>query len=158
MLGRPRRIGKQAAGAPQQALPDQHFIGALPKTDRYAFGRVIGLQGMLQAAGGVFQAFVIAGQCDVGFGIKRVARMHQALQHGNRVGNPTPLTSRLPVQVPGLADIVAISTGQSAFYALKGDGTVWSWGTNNYGQLGNGNTSNTNTPATTPSAPFKAPR
>jgi alpha-tubulin suppressor-like RCC1 family protein len=34
----------------------------------------------------------------------------------------------------------AISAGSNYALALKTDGTVWSWGTNNYGQLGNGST------------------
>ena len=70
----------------EQALADQHFIGALPKAYRHAFGRVISLQGLLQAAGGIVQALIIAGQGDVGLGIKRVASIHQALQHLGRVG------------------------------------------------------------------------
>jgi len=43
-----------------------------------------------------------------------------------------------PVPVPGLTDIVAISGGYDSIYALKGDGTVWAWGNNRYGQLGDG--------------------
>lgn len=35
---------------------------------------------------------------------------------------------------------IAISSGTGETLALKGDGTVWSWGYNNYGQLGINNT------------------
>jgi alpha-tubulin suppressor-like RCC1 family protein len=56
--------------------------------------------------------------------------------------------STVPVQVSGpkgtgrLTDVVAISAEPSAYglhvLALRSNGTVWSWGINVYGQLGNG--------------------
>jgi alpha-tubulin suppressor-like RCC1 family protein len=42
--------------------------------------------------------------------------------------------------------VVAVSTGFSHSLALCSDGTVASWGYNLYGQLGNGNTTNSNVP------------
>jgi alpha-tubulin suppressor-like RCC1 family protein len=44
------------------------------------------------------------------------------------------------MQVVGLTGIVGISAGYSHSLAVKSDGTVWSWGYNSYGQLGNGTT------------------
>ncbi|MFA6603821.1 MAG: hypothetical protein WCT10_03170, partial [Patescibacteria group bacterium] len=58
-----------------------------------------------------------------------------------------------PTQVAGLSNIIAISgyesysgyqTGHTL--ALKMDGTVWAWGANAYGQLGNGTTTASLTP------------
>ena len=46
---------------------------------------------------------------------------------------PVPVTG-LPV-VPGGA--IAIAAGGNHSYALMADGTVWAWGYNGYGQLGN---------------------
>ncbi|WP_274652828.1 RCC1 domain-containing protein [Paenibacillus humicola] len=46
-----------------------------------------------------------------------------------------------PVQVQGLGSIVSIATGYDHTLALKSDGTLWAWGENEYGQLGNGTTS-----------------
>lgn len=43
-----------------------------------------------------------------------------------------------PVQVPGLTGIVAIFLRGGVSYAMKGDGTVFGWGTTFSGQLGNG--------------------
>ena len=42
--------------------------------------------------------------------------------------------------ISNLHDVVAISAGGSHSLALKADGTVWAWGNNEYGQLGNGQT------------------
>lgn len=44
-----------------------------------------------------------------------------------------------PIRVLGLTDIIAISTRSDHNLALKSDGTVWAWGTNTYGELGDGN-------------------
>jgi alpha-tubulin suppressor-like RCC1 family protein len=40
--------------------------------------------------------------------------------------------------VSALAEITAISAGSSHSLALRNDGTVWAWGYNNSGQLGDG--------------------
>lgn len=55
----------------------------------------------------------------------------------------THLTS--PAQVHWLTNIVAISAGEYFSMALRSDGTVWTWGKNVYGQLGNGTTTNATT-------------
>jgi alpha-tubulin suppressor-like RCC1 family protein len=43
-----------------------------------------------------------------------------------------------PLPVTGLDDVEAIAAGGSHNLALTADGTVWGWGANNRGQLGNG--------------------
>ncbi|MBF0416532.1 MAG: DUF1566 domain-containing protein [Magnetococcales bacterium] len=43
----------------------------------------------------------------------------------------------LPVQVPELSGVIAVAAGDKHTLALKNDGTVWGWGYNDYGQLGN---------------------
>jgi hypothetical protein len=50
------------------------------------------------------------------------------------------LTPAGPTQVPGLTGVVAVSSElyNEAVHALRGDGTVVSWGTNSYGLLGSG--------------------
>ncbi|HVQ17819.1 MAG TPA: hypothetical protein VMT27_02135 [Actinomycetes bacterium] len=43
-----------------------------------------------------------------------------------------------PIQVSGLSDIVDLAGGRNHAVALKSDGTVWTWGLNDEGQLGDG--------------------
>ncbi len=46
--------------------------------------------------------------------------------------------SKVPLAVPGLGDVVAISAGSGFSLALRADGTVMAWGSSFYGQLGDG--------------------
>ena len=52
--------------------------------------------------------------------------------------NPTVLSSKsIPVQIAGITGtVVAIAAGLDHVLALTGDGTIWAWGYNFYGQLG----------------------
>jgi alpha-tubulin suppressor-like RCC1 family protein len=56
------------------------------------------------------------------------------------IGNgSTSLTGvNVPYQVPGLSNVQAVSAGDGFTAVLKSDGTVWTWGGNNFGQLGDG--------------------
>lgn len=55
--------------------------------------------------------------------------------------------SPVPVMIEGLSEVVAIDLGVVHALALKKDGTVWSWGQNNVGALGDGTTNHRITPA-----------
>lgn len=53
------------------------------------------------------------------------------------IGSQSPTsTPRTPVQVSGLANIIAIAAGQDFSAALRSDRTVWTWGGNGRGDLG----------------------
>jgi hypothetical protein len=54
-----------------------------------------------------------------------------------RVATSTVPASQ-PAPVDGLSQVAAISSGPSCGYALRQDGTVWTWGSNEFNGLGNG--------------------
>jgi len=51
-------------------------------------------------------------------------------------GAATTTDRPVPAAVPGLDDVRAVSAGYFHALALRGDGSVWSWGDGSYGQLG----------------------
>ncbi|MCM8806244.1 MAG: FG-GAP-like repeat-containing protein [Candidatus Omnitrophica bacterium] len=63
-----------------------------------------------------------------------------------QLGNNSTTNSNLPVQVHGemdrgfLTKVKKVACGPEHTLALLEDGTVWAWGRNHYGQLGNGTT------------------
>jgi alpha-tubulin suppressor-like RCC1 family protein len=74
-------------------------------------------------------------------------------QLGNGLTNGVAIDSATPVAVSGLSVVTDIAAGYEGSVALKGaltgDGTVWTWGSNAYGQLGNGLTVDSATPVRT---------
>ena len=65
------------------------------------------------------------------------------------LGNGTTANSSSPVQeATGASDWSSVVTGIGVWHtvALKTDGSLWSWGLGNKGQLGNGTTANSTIP------------
>lgn len=54
------------------------------------------------------------------------------------LGDANIISSKTPVQVQGIDNIVSIALGQEHILALKSNGTVLAWGSNDFGQLGDG--------------------
>ena len=64
-----------------------------------------------------------------------------------QLGNGTTTRSFSPVQVVGLSDISQVSAGTYHSCAVRStDGTVWCWGNNDSGQLGNNSTTSSLVP------------
>ena len=61
-------------------------------------------------------------------------------QYGQLGDNTTIITRRTAEQVQSLSNVAAIAAGGHHNLALKHDGSVWAWGSNSSGQLGNNTT------------------
>ncbi|KQQ98674.1 hypothetical protein ASF72_00525 [Arthrobacter sp. Leaf141] len=67
--------------------------------------------------------------------------LRKVQQFGIRLVLPEQYLCFVPVQVRGLTVVQSIVSPYCSAYAVKTDGTVWSWGLNSFfGQLGNGTT------------------
>ncbi len=67
------------------------------------------------------------------------------LGNGNTRGTNTPQSVLLdPKHASTVLKAVQVSAGDFHSLAIDQDGNTWAWGRNDYGQLGNGNTSGTN--------------
>ncbi|MCK9895187.1 RCC1 repeat- and reductase domain-containing protein [Frankia sp. AgB32] len=89
-------------------------------------------------------AIAASSEGNTGYALRRDGTLWAwGLGNTGQLGNGDDESSSLPVQVSGstgLVGVTAISAGSFSGYATRWDGTVWSWGSNYYGQLGNGTT------------------
>lgn len=65
---------------------------------------------------------------------------------GNVWCSGSPLNTLVPTQLAGWTGVRQVAVGQMHTCLLAGDATVWCWGANGAGQLGNGGTSPSATP------------
>ncbi|MGO8669784.1 MAG: fibronectin type III domain-containing protein [Capsulimonadaceae bacterium] len=101
---------------------------------------VTGLTGITAIAGGGYHSLALQSDGSVwAWGFNAYGQ----------VGLPalSPIESTVPVEIAGLTGITAIAGGGDHSLALRADGTVWAWGYNNDGQLGNGTTNSAYIPA-----------
>jgi hypothetical protein len=82
---------------------------------------------------------------DAGYGLSCVVRAtgEVACWGGNalgQIGDGSLVDRWTPSTVSGLSGVTAVTTSESGQFAcaLKNDGSVWCWGTNDLGQLGSG--------------------
>lgn len=62
------------------------------------------------------------------------------------VDNTTTLLSMEPLRIGTDSDWKSVATGAYHTLAIKSDGSLWAWGNNSYGQLGDGTTDEHNAP------------
>lgn len=74
-----------------------------------------------------------------------------------RLGDGTVINRNTPVLVSGLdSGVVQITCGGHQTCARKNDGSVWCWGSNEYGQIGDGTTTDRLEPTPVQGLPFAA--
>lgn len=57
---------------------------------------------------------------------------------GNGESGDQAVNTKIPLQVKGLNNVISVAVGSDHALALKKDGTVWAWGFNEVGQIGDG--------------------
>jgi alpha-tubulin suppressor-like RCC1 family protein len=109
--------------------------------DRSPAVDVIGVTNAIAvSAGGYHSLALLSNRTVLGWGYNNNGQLGDGTTGG--VGNRQPT----PVQVSGLTDVIAISGGGHHSLALKSDGSVWAWGLNDHGRLGDGTTIDRLTP------------
>ncbi len=105
-------------------------VGDGTTVDRLSPVQITGLPPIVQIDGGSHSVALAADGTVWVWGINDFGQ----LGLGTRDTNP----HSIPTQVPGLTNVVAISANDGATSVLKSDGTVWCWGGNSNGELGDG--------------------
>lgn len=108
---------------PQQFIYSLFTVLSLTILDEFAFSQAID--------GGYDHSLVF---CDDG----TVAACGRNIFGQLGIGAAFPGNTSFPKQVVGLNNIIMVAAGSFHSLALDSDSTVWSWGLNNYGQLGLG--------------------
>ena len=122
------------------AWGDNRFgqLGDGTTTTRLAPVQVTGLAGVTQVAGGCVHSLALRSDGTVwAWGDNSVGELGRGTVTGVEV---------TPAPVSGLAGVTKISAGCGFSLALRSDGTVWAWGYDSVGQLGDGSTANSAVP------------
>lgn len=115
-------------------------IGDGTTTDRAVPTSVFGLQASVEqiASGATHSCAVVAGGTVSCWGGN----------YRGQIGNGTSGSTLVPTPVPviGLSGVATLSLGYQQTCAIKIDGTLWCWGSNISGELGNGTFNNSSVP------------
>jgi alpha-tubulin suppressor-like RCC1 family protein len=107
-------------------------LGDGTTTDRLTPKQVRGLSGITQVSAGLYYTLAVRSDGTVwAWGLNG---------NGELDGSANKTVHLSPEQVPGLSGITQVATDGFHALALRSDGTVWSWGTNDHGEVGDGTT------------------
>jgi Regulator of chromosome condensation (RCC1) repeat/Abnormal spindle-like microcephaly-assoc'd, ASPM-SPD-2-Hydin/IPT/TIG domain len=165
---RPMAVGQAAAGLPAIAAGVDHSMALQSDGSVWAWGGNV--RGAL-GNGSTSPSFVpvqVLGPAGTGLltDVSAIAGGHYhslavksdgtvwawGMNHVGQLGNNSTTDSSAPVQVAGpggvgvLAGVTEVAAGAGWSLAVKSDGTVWAWGFNGYGQLGNNSTTDSSVP------------
>jgi RHS repeat-associated protein len=113
-------------------------LGNGNQVDRQTFSTVTNLSDVVAIAAGGYHSIALRADGTVW--------TWGANGSGELGNNSTAQFSAAPVQVTNLSNVIEITAGLYHSLALKSDGTVWGWGYNANGELGNGNAINQKVP------------
>jgi regulator of chromosome condensation (RCC1) repeat-containing protein/PASTA domain-containing protein len=120
---------------------DFHQLGDLGQPYSFTPVQIHGLPpGIVQVAAGLYHGAAVAADGSL---------WTWGGNGAGALGYPTPGTdsSPTPHRVPGLAGVKQVAAGIGFTVALRSGGEVWTWGSNNQGQLGDGTLTSRTTPA-----------
>lgn len=107
-------------------------LGNGSTADDFSPAPVPGLTGITQVSAGAYDTVAVRSDGTVwAWGLNGNGELDGS---ANKTAHPTP------EQVPGLSGITQVATDGFHTLALRSDGTVWSWGTNDHGEVGDGTT------------------
>ena len=113
-------------------------LGDGTHTNRSTPVKVSNLSGVVSVAGGAYHSLALK---DDGTVWAWGSDIYGQLGDGTDINY-----SATPVQVSNLSGAVSVAGGVYHSLAVKSDGTVWAWGYNDHGQLGDGTRANRSTP------------
>lgn len=104
--------------------------------------QVTGLSNVIQIAAGDTSAMAVRVQARRGSVLRTVWTWGN--NGSGQLGDGTTTNSATPVEVSGInvPSITAICAGGGFSMVLGSDGSIWGWGANSLGELGNGTTTN----------------
>ena len=107
-------------------------LGDGTMTDRLTPKQVRGLSGITQVSAGTYYTLAVRSDGTVwAWGLNG---------NGELNGSANKTVQLTPEQVPGLSGITQVATDGFHTLALRSDGTVWAWGLNGNGEVGDGTT------------------